>query len=174
MKKIVIILTFVFALLFTGCSESSSANTPSVADVQEQTGDSELRADVSDSIMPDPDTETTSDTQPDTPTSETAAKTVFELFEDELSKENVSYEKVWLAGEMVGATEAYRYKIGEGCVELYLFDPESDKYKSVEESQTVSLDEQWQFTVKAVNGAALYVSDLDKDYYEGLFDNIQS
>lgn len=102
----------------------------------------------------------------------TGTKTVFEQFEAGLQGKDISYEKVAMAADLVGAKEGVKYKIGEGSVELYVFDETSEAYKTANTKQALSMEGFGEFSAKVANGKALLVSGLDSAVYEVIFDSL--
>lgn len=95
--------------------------------------------------------------------------TVFEQYEAGLEGEGISYERVQMAAEIVGATEGVKYKIGEGAVELYLFDKAGEEYAAAEEKQALTMEGFGDFPATVENGMALVVSDLESGPYLEIF-----
>lgn len=98
-----------------------------------------------------------------------SAGTVFEQYEAGLEAQGISFEKVQMAAEIVGAAEGAKYKIGEGAVELYLFDKAGEAYAAAEEKQALTMEGLGDFPAKVENGMALVVSDLESDPYLEIF-----
>lgn len=98
-------------------------------------------------------------------------KNIFQQFGDALEERGVVFEKVQMASEMIGAEQGVKYEIGDGAVELYRFDPESDAYQNAEENQAVTLDGFGGVEAVVKNGKALVITDLDnEDIYVEIFD----
>ncbi len=95
--------------------------------------------------------------------------TVFEQYEAGLEAQGIAFEKVQMAAEIVGAAEGAKYKIGDGAVELYLFDEEAEAYTAAEEKQALTLEGFGDFPATVKNGMALMVSDLEEDAYLEIF-----
>lgn len=99
-------------------------------------------------------------------------ETVFEQFESRLTKEGIRYEKVSMAADLIGAKEGAKYKIGEGSVELYLFDESSDAYVNAEKKQAVTLEDFGDIDAMVADGMALMVSGLDAQLYNEIFKSV--
>ena len=98
-------------------------------------------------------------------------KNIFQQFGDALEERGVVFEKVQMAEEMIGAEKGVKYEIGDGAVELYRFDPESDAYQNAEENQAVTLEGFGGVEAVVKNGKALVITDLDnEDVYVEIFD----
>ncbi len=98
-----------------------------------------------------------------------SAGTVFEQYEAGLEAQGIFFEKVQMAAEIVGAAEGAKYKIGDGAVELYLFDEEAEAYTAAEEKQALTLEGFGDFPATVENGMALMVSDLEEGAYLEIF-----
>lgn len=98
--------------------------------------------------------------------------TVFEQYEAGLEGEGISYERVQMAAEIVGATEGVKYKIGDGAVELYLFDEADEAYAQVLEKQSLTMEGFGAFPATVENGMAIIVSDLEEETYLDIFHSI--
>lgn len=78
------------------------------------------------------------ETTVETPAEETKNK--FDVFENELNKNNIVYEKITMSAEMIGAAEGFAYKIGDNKVELYRFDTDSPAYENAVTTGKVVLE----------------------------------
>lgn len=58
-----------------------------------------------------------------------AAPDSFSAFESGLDSLGISYERVTMAAEYIGARTGYKYKTWDYNIELYQFDPDSDAYQ---------------------------------------------
>ncbi len=103
-----------------------------------------------------------------------SAGTVFEQYEAGLEAQGISFEKVQMAAEIVSAAEGMKYKIGDGAVELYLFDEGAEAYVAAEEKQALTLEGFGDFPATVENGMALVVSDLEGDAYLEIFRSLNT
>lgn len=87
--------------------------------------------------------------------------TVFESFEKVLNDKGLTYEKVTMAAEMVGAQQGIKYKMGDSKVEIYRFDTSTNVYKDAEESQSLQLDGIGSFEAVVKNGYAILSDDQE-------------
>lgn len=79
-------------------------------------------------------------------------KDFFDKLESELSKNYTIVEKVTMAAEMVGAIEGHKYIISDdNSAEVYLFDEDSDTYKTAKETGKLILEGFGQFNI-TMNG----------------------
>ena len=103
---------------------------------------------------------------------QTEATDPFTGFKDELTNRGIEYETVVTAAEMVGAEQGMKFKIGEGTVELYRFDTESDAYTKAEETQSIYLEGFGAFPATVKDGLAMTISDLEEADYMEIFSDI--
>lgn len=108
-----------------------------------------------------------------TPEPEKAERTIFQQFADALEDRGIGFEKVQMAAEMIGAEQGVKYKIGDGSVELYRFDPESEAYQNAKENQAVTMEGFGGVEAVVKDGRALMITDLDnEDMYLEIFDTL--
>lgn len=69
-----------------------------------------------------------------------AASDSFSAFESGLDSLGISYQRVTMAAEYIGASTGYKYKTGEYNIELYQFDPDSDAYQQAVADNAVYMD----------------------------------
>lgn len=100
------------------------------------------------------------------------SKTVFDRFEQALSDKDITFEKIQMAADLVGAKQGVKYKIGNGSVELYSFDKSSETYRTAEDKQALTLEGFGDFSCVVTNGYALLVNDLESIVYEEIFDSV--
>lgn len=96
--------------------------------------------------------------RPATETNETSPATAFEKFEKALDGKNITYEKVRMAAEMIGAKEGYKYKTGSGNIEMYEYDKTSSAYQTAEAEQKITSD-YGSYDAIVMNGYALMSDD---------------
>ena len=166
MKKIVYIMVCVAALMLA--LAACGANEAQVAASQTQTEQQK------ESPAPAETAPTPAETpeQAQQPEPEQTAGTVFEQYEAALDKQGISFEKVQMAAEIVGAAEGAKYKIDGGAVELYLFDTESEAYKTAAEKQALTMQGFGDFPATVEKGMALVVSDLESEPYLEIFHSL--
>lgn len=141
-------------LLISGCSSNVQETTSNTSNaVQEST----------ESMKTESEKETSEEKQ-----------SFFEQYEQALKNEGIEFEKVTMAAEYIHAKEGYKFKIGNGAVEIYSFDADSDAYKTAEENQELSMDGFAAFKATVKNGMAIIISDLDETPYLTIFDSIIS
>lgn len=99
-------------------------------------------------------------------------KDILTKFEDALKSKNIAYEKVEMAAALVGAEKGTKFLIGEGRVELYVFDKGSEKYKEFEKSQTMYVEGIASFPAIVTDGVAMLVTDLDTATYEAILRSV--
>ncbi len=98
-------------------------------------------------------------------------KNVFDVFEDMLNKNGITFEKVQMASSLIGAEQGIKYKIEEGKIELYKFDKSSEAYIKAESNQTIIL-EIGTFDAVVENGMAIIITGLEEDIYLDFFRNL--
>lgn len=101
-----------------------------------------------------------------------SAGTIFEQYEAGLEAQGISFEKVQMAAEIVGAAEGAKYKIGDGAVELYLFDEAEDAYAQAFEKQSLTMEGFGAFPATVENGMAIIISDLEEEAYLDIYHSI--
>lgn len=99
-------------------------------------------------------------------------KDVLSKFEDELKSRNIAYEKVETAAAMIGAEKGVKFLIGDGRVEVYVFDKSSEAYKTAEKNQKISLAGFGEFPALITSGVAMMVEDLDTATYEAILRSV--
>ena len=100
-------------------------------------------------------------------------RTIFQQFADALEDRGIGFEKVQMAAEMIGAEQGVKYKIGDGAVELYRFDPESEAYQNAKENQAVTMEGFGGVEAVVKDGRALMITGLDnEDMYMEIFDTL--
>ena len=99
-------------------------------------------------------------------------KGVIEKYEDELKSRGLKYETVQMAAAMVGAKEGVKFLIGDGRIELYVFDKSSEKYKEFEKSQTMYVEGIASFPAIVTGGVGMLVTDLDTATYEAILRSV--
>lgn len=79
----------------------------------------------------------------------------------------VSYEQTAIAYSMVGAIAGEKCKIGEGAIEMYYFDVNSDAYKTAENIQQLTAEDMgMSFPAVVKDGKAFVASDVDAEIVE--------
>ena len=71
---------------------------------------------------------------------------------------DVCFQKNWLAAEMIGAKEGYKYTTYSGSFELYLFDTASDAYQAAIKNKAITLSDTL-FPAFIKDGFAIYFYD---------------
>ena len=87
--------------------------------------------------------------------------TVFEQFENALIEKNLTFEKVTMAAELIGAEQGVKYKLQDENVEIYRFDPSSDAYLEAEKTQSLKMEGFGAFEATVVNGYAINSDNLE-------------
>ncbi len=109
---------------------------------------------------------------PETSTPNPAEKTVFERFEAILQDRNITYETSQTFAEMIGAEQGIKYHIGDGRIELYLFDESSSAYKTALETQKLTIEGFGNFEAHVASGVAMQIDGLDESVYLEIFKEI--
>lgn len=90
-----------------------------------------------------------------------ASADAFAAFESGLDSLGITYERVTMAAEYIGAKTGYKYKT-DGCnVELYQFDPDSDAYKQAAADHAVTMDGFGTIPAYVHDGLAMLCTDGD-------------
>ena len=100
------------------------------------------------------------------------SKSAFKKFENELSDRGIKYEAVKMAAEMVGAKEGWKYLIGDGRVEIYRYDKNSDNYMMALKNSEIILSGFGRFPAIVANGYAMLIDGLDTATYEAIFRSV--
>lgn len=100
-------------------------------------------------------------------------KDFFDKLEIELSKNYTIVEKVTMAAEMVGAIEGHKFIISDdNSAEVYLFDEDSDTYKTAKETGKLRLEGFGQFDI-TMNGLYGIVEENATDDVIEIFESIK-
>lgn len=176
-KMIATLLICAMMAITTACGAETSTQSQTVKADQEST-ETETRQQATEEPEDQNEEEQTEEepTQEDQATEEpeeqTEAADPFTQFKDELTNRGIDYETVVTAAEMIGAEQGMKFKIGEGTVELYRFDTESDAYTKAEETQSIYLEGFGAFPATVKDSLAMTISDLEEDDYMEIFSDI--
>lgn len=99
----------------------------------------------------------------------------FDLFETLLGDSGYSFKKAEIEASSVGAKYGCSYKIKNGTAEIYLFDKDSEAYKTAERDQAVCAEGGGTYGAVVKDGAALVISLLDDgnaEMIETCFDTV--
>lgn len=100
--------------------------------------------------------------------------TAFEQFEKGLKDNNLTYEKVIMAADMVGAVEGYKYKFESGKAEVYRFDKDSKALKDASENKSLRLEGFGSFPAEINGNFVLLVDDrINNDSIMKIFKEIK-
>ena len=100
-------------------------------------------------------------------------KDFFDKLETELSKNYTIAEKVTMAAEMVGAIEGHKFIISDdNSAEVYLFDEDSDTYKTAKETGKLRLEGFGQFDI-TMNGLYGIVDENASSEVISIFESIK-
>lgn len=80
----------------------------------------------------------------------------FAQFETGLDGLGISYERLPMAAEYVGAVSGFKYKTADFTVELYQFDPESDAYQQASANNAITMEGFGSIPAYVANGFAMY------------------
>ena len=95
--------------------------------------------------------------------------TVFQEFEKHLNEKGLSYEKVTIIAELVGAKQGIRYKLTDMSVEIYRFDETSAEYIEANNTQSLQLDGFGAIEAVVKNG---YAINSDNSDFVAIFEKI--
>lgn len=123
-NKTLIALALACTVSLSACGASASSAAPSASEVPTATA------------SPSPTAEPT----PEPTAAPPAAPDSFSAFESGLDSLGISYQRVTMAAEYIGARTGYKYKTGEYDIELYQFDPDSDAYQQAVADNAVYMD----------------------------------
>ena len=154
----IITTLFIFSFTTTGCSnKSATSTTPTKTTIATSTATTKSETQASDKTSLSP-------TQ--VPITTTVKKTVsdnpFTRMEDTLDDQDVYFQKTWLAAELIGAKEGYKYATYSGTFELYLFDKASDAYQAATKNNAISLTGTL-YPAFVKDGFAIYFYDNAKE-----------
>ena len=124
MNKPLIALALACAVSLSACSSAASSAAPGASAAPTATA------------SPAPTAEPT----PEPTAAPPAAPDSFSAFESGLDSLGISYQRVTMAAEYIGARTGYKYKTGEYNIELYQFDPDSDAYQQAVADNAVYMD----------------------------------
>lgn len=123
-NKTLIALALACAVSLSACGSAASSAAPSASAAPTATA------------SPAPTAEPT----PEPTAAPPAAPDSFSAFESGLDSLGISYQRVTMAAEYIGARTGYKYKTGEYNIELYQFDPDSDAYQQAVADNAVYMD----------------------------------
>lgn len=139
MKKLQVILVVVLALcmlVLTGCdSTTPPSENPSGQESSTESGSNDNKG--------------------------STKLTVFEQFEESLDKKNITFQKVTMGAELVGAEQGIKYKLQGENVEIYRFDTSSDAYLEAKRTQSLKMEGFGAFEATVVNGYAIVSDNLE-------------
>lgn len=124
MNKPLIALALACAVSLSACGSAASSAAPGASEAPTATA------------SPAPTAEPT----PEPTAAPPAASDSFSAFESGLDSLGISYQRVTMAAEYIGARTGYKYKTGEYNIELYQFDPDSDAYQQAVADNAVYMD----------------------------------
>lgn len=124
MNKPLIALALACTVSLSACGSAASSAAPSASAAPTATA------------SPAPTAEPT----PEPTAAPPAASDSFSAFESGLDSLGISYQRVTMAAEYIGARTGYKYKTGEYNIELYQFDPDSDAYQQAVADNAVYMD----------------------------------
>jgi hypothetical protein len=139
MKKKIIVLLLGITLLLSACGNAATSDTPSqestsvAASVPEESTPVETTVESLQETIQDAIDEITDDYAPQATTE--SLNGVCDFLE---SESLVSGDRTEMAGEMIGAISGIKY--ADSNVEIYEYDTESDKYKTLVDTGKVMLD----------------------------------
>jgi hypothetical protein len=91
-------------------------------------------------------------------TSSPASSNPFDILDDKLDKAGIYFQKTWMAAQMIGAAEGYKYATHNGTFELYSFDTNSEDYKTAVKNNAINLGGTL-YAAVVKNGFAIYFYD---------------
>lgn len=139
MNKPLIALSLACAVSLSACGSAASSAAPSTAEAPAVTAAPAATAE------PTPE-----------PTAAPPAS-----FESGLDSLGITYERVTMAAEYIGAKTGYKYKTDGYNVELYQFDPDSDAYKQAAADNAVTMDGFGTIPAYVHDGLAMLCTDGD-------------
>ncbi|MCI2105436.1 MAG: hypothetical protein LKK00_01765 [Intestinimonas sp.] len=123
----------------SGSNVSTAPDTPTPSTSSQETGSSPVVASSADPVATE--------------------KTKFEQFEAGLDELGITYEKVAVDADMVGAQQGTKYKLSDGNVELYKFDTSTDAYNTASKNKAITLQGFGDFPAEFNNDMALVFDD---------------
>ena len=137
MNKSLVALALACAVSLSACGSAASSAPPSAAPAA------------------------TAEPTPEPTAAPPASADAFASFESGLDSLGITYERVTMAAEYIGAKTGYKYKT-DGCnVELYQFDPDSDAYKQAAADNAVTMDGFGTIPAYVHDGLAMLCTDGD-------------
>lgn len=141
--KTLIALALACAVSLSACGSAASSAAPGASEAPTATA------------SPAPTAEPT----PEPTAAPPAAPDSFSAFESGLDSLGITYERVTMAAEYIGARTGYKYKTGEYNIELYQFDPDSDAYQQAVADNAVYMDGFGTMPAYIHDGLALLAAD---------------
>ena len=144
-NKTLIALALACAVSLSACGSSASSAAPSASAAPTATAAPAA----------------TAEPTPEPTAAPPASADAFAAFESGLDSLCITYERVTVAAEYIGAKTGYTYKT-DGCnIELYQFDPDSDAYKQSVSDNAVTLDGFGTIPAYVHDGLAMLCTDGD-------------
>ena len=143
MNKPLIALALACAVSLSACGSAASSVAPSASAAPTAT------------VSPAPTAEPT----PEPTAAPPATSDAYAAFESGLDSLGISYERVTMAAEYIGARTGYKYKTGDYNIELYQFDPDSDAYQQAVADNAVYMDGFGTMPAYIHDGLALLADD---------------
>lgn len=142
-NKTLIALALACAVSLSACGSAASSAAPSASAAPTAT------------VSPAPTAEPT----PEPTAAPPATSDAYSTFESGLDSLGISYERVTMAAEYIGARTGYKYKTGDYNIELYQFDPDSDAYQQAVADNAVYMDGFGTMPAYIHDGLALLAED---------------
>ena len=145
MNKPLIALSLACAVSLSACGSAASSAAPSTAEAPAGTAAPAA----------------TAEPTPEPTAAPPASADAFASFESGLDALGITYERVTMAAEYIGAKTGYKYKSDGYNVELYQFDPDSDAYKQAAADNAVTMDGFGTIPAYVHDGLAMLCTDGD-------------
>lgn len=158
-KMFVALLTVVVVAAMSGCTNSPLAS-----------GASSINSQTSESSVISSESSSSAENSGSVPTE----KTKFERFEDGLDQLGLSYKKITMGADLVGAEQGIKYKFDDGSIEMYKFDKNTDAYKKAAKDKSITLEGFGSFPAEINDDLVLMFDDniKSKSNIEKLFNSL--
>ena len=170
MKKTIAVLLMVgIVLCMNACGAAETTQSTGTTSNATQTQVSESSTQTTSSVATSNDTQTQAT---ESGTQDKEELSVFERFENALQNQGISFDSTQMVADLIGAKQGVKYSIGDGKIELYLFDEESEKYAAALSSQKLTLEGFGDFDAHVASGVAMLIDGLDESTYTAIFEEI--
>ena len=176
-KTLALLLSFCMLICLVACGTNETVSSNISKDVTHTTSTDSQIDQTESSTQPDTSYENSNDESLPGNSEEDVQVNKFQIFEKELTNNNIEFQIVQKSASMVGAKEGYGYTFSDGTsVELYLFDKGTEAYKNAIETNKLTL-EGFNMSIDVTFNDDLCIffngESSNKTQIEGIFKNLK-